>query len=154
PIRIVTPSASTVPSNNSATSGAPGLFQAAGQTSSVPSSGSTPSPTLNQSLASIPPASNNSPAASSSAANARIPEITDLPPASGYTPATFTSAVPQSSVPKPALSPTATPSTANMASTGPSAIQLNSYGYDSQYHWLKGKLEYSQTTHAWRLRYI
>ena len=30
----------------------------------------------------------------------------------------------------------------------------SSYGYDPQYHWLKGKLEYSQSTRIWRLRYI
>ena len=28
------------------------------------------------------------------------------------------------------------------------------YGYDPQYHWLKGKLEYLQSTRSWRLRYI
>jgi hypothetical protein len=42
-----------------------------------------------------------------------------------------------------------------MASTAASSeLSRSSYGYDPQYHWLKGKLEYSQTTHVWRLRYI
>lgn len=39
------------------------------------------------------------------------------------------------------------PSTAAMPSS-------SNYGYDSQYRWVKGKLEYSQTSRAWRLRYI
>jgi len=28
------------------------------------------------------------------------------------------------------------------------------FGYDPQYRWLKGQLEYSQATQTWRLRYI
>jgi hypothetical protein len=46
------------------------------------------------------------------------------------------------------------PVAASSAAAGQPAIQLTNYGYDSQYHWLKGKLEYSQSTHTWRLRYI
>lgn len=40
--------------------------------------------------------------------------------------------------------------------TTPSAAAATSgaYGYDPQYRWLKGKLEYSQSSRQWRLRYI
>ncbi len=60
----------------------------------------------------------------------RVPEITDLPPANS------------AARPAPAAASTA----ANESAGG--------YGYDPQYHWLKGKLEYSQSTRSWRLRYI
>jgi len=132
PIRIVSPSGSMAqpPTTGPTTAGS--------------------SPTLNQSLAAAPPTSFVSPAMAS---NARIPEISELPPATGYLPATFTSGnsqttgsmIPTTAKPNPVPASAAVPN---------SAIQLNSYGYDTQYRWLKGKLEYSQTTHTWRLRYI
>lgn len=28
------------------------------------------------------------------------------------------------------------------------------FGYDAQYRWVKGKLEYSESSRTWRLRYI
>ncbi len=60
----------------------------------------------------------------------RVPEITDLPPANSAARGSIASA----------------PAAANESAGG--------YGYDAQYHWLKGKLEYSQSTRNWRLRYI
>jgi hypothetical protein len=42
--------------------------------------------------------------------------------------------------------PSAAPTTADQPAAG--------FGYDPQYRWLKGKLEYSQATQTWRLRYI
>jgi hypothetical protein len=60
----------------------------------------------------------------------RVPEITDLPPATA------------AARPAPAAASTA----ANESAGG--------YGYDPQYHWLKGKLEYSESSRSWRLRYI
>jgi hypothetical protein len=83
---------------------------------------------------------------------ARIPEIAELPPASGYTPATYTSAVQPGAAQKAAT--IVTPTAATSVGPGQPAIPLANYGYDSQYHWLKGKLEYSQSTNTWRLRYI
>lgn len=84
----------------------------------------------------------------------RIPEITELPPASGYTPAAFTSTAQPAAAQKAATMAAANPAIANSAAGGQPAIPLTNYGYDSQYHWLKGKLEYSQSTNTWRLRYI
>jgi len=42
------------------------------------------------------------------------------------------------------------PSTAAGSPDQPAA----GFGYDPQYRWLRGKLEYSQATQTWRLRYI
>jgi len=42
------------------------------------------------------------------------------------------------------------PSTATGSPDQPAA----GFGYDPQYRWLKGQLEYSQATQTWRLRYI
>jgi hypothetical protein len=40
------------------------------------------------------------------------------------------------------------------AATGSPDQPPAGFGYDPQYRWLKGKLEYSQATQTWRLRYI
>ncbi len=40
------------------------------------------------------------------------------------------------------------------AAASPAASSTANYGYDSQYRWVKGKLEYSQSARTWRLRYI
>ncbi len=47
---------------------------------------------------------------------------------------------------------TASATTANLAN--PLAGQTGSYGYQSDYSWLKGKLEYSAASKRWKLRYI
>jgi hypothetical protein len=48
----------------------------------------------------------------------------------------------------------AAPAAALASTTASSELSRSSYGYDPQYHWLKVKLECSQTTHVWRLRSI
>jgi hypothetical protein len=86
---------------------------------------------------------------------ARVPEIGEPPAFSGR------------SVPVAASPVAATPTLAR-AGTGSTGIGWNrpsaapttadqpaaGFGYDPQYRWLKGKLEYSQATQTWRLRYI
>ena len=100
------------------------------------------------------PAASNS--TSRAAGSARIPEIGELPAFSGRS-------VPVVTSPPVAASPT--PARAGTGSTGtvwnrPSGAPTTAdqpaagFGYDPQYHWLKGKLEYSQATQTWRLRYI
>jgi hypothetical protein len=68
-----------------------------------------------------------------SLSNNRVTELSDLPSKAVSTSAAATQ--------RPAPSSTTTADSA-------------SFGYDPQYRWLKGKLEYSQSTHSWRLRYI
>jgi hypothetical protein len=68
-------------------------------------------------------------AANSSTASAPIRDLADLPPVKT---ASFNAAP---------TGATASPSSSN-------------YGYDAQYRWVKGKLEYSQSARTWRLRYI
>jgi hypothetical protein len=46
-----------------------------------------------------------------------------------------------------------TPIAASTAAAGLPSSSSN-YGYDAQYRWVKGKLEYSQSARVWRLRYI
>jgi hypothetical protein len=40
------------------------------------------------------------------------------------------------------------------APASPATSSSSNYGYDAQYRWVKGKLEYSQSARNWRLRYI
>jgi hypothetical protein len=156
PIRIVAPSGSMSAPNTTSNTTPPGLFQPGGTNSSL-ASNNLSAPTMSQSLASAPAANSFTASPSSPAptvVNARIPEITDLPPAgtptSGYVPATFNSAVPPTIRPASASTTTA----GSNPAAGSPPVQLTNYGYDAQYHWLKGKLEYSQSTRTWRLRYI
>lgn len=37
---------------------------------------------------------------------------------------------------------------------GPASGSASNYGYDAEYQWMKGKLEYSQSSRTWRLRYV
>lgn len=39
-------------------------------------------------------------------------------------------------------------------SSNPATAPRDAYGHDPQYRWLKGKLEYSQSSGRWKLRYI
>jgi hypothetical protein len=72
-------------------------------------------------------------ASNQSMASAPIRDLTDLPPVQT---ASFNAS--------PAVASAA-------ASASPSS---SNYGYDAQYRWVKGKLEYSQSARTWRLRYI
>lgn len=67
-------------------------------------------------------------------ANAPVRDFADLPPVQT---ASFNSA----------------PLAASAAVAGANAASSN-YGHEAQYRWVKGKLEYSQSTRTWRLRYI
>jgi hypothetical protein len=108
---------------------------------------------------------------STAAASNRVPEISELPPAINRVPATGLAprsgvasvstpaggilANQASSVAAGAAGSAATASSSRGANPSASTSDSGSgYAYDSQYHALKGKLEYSQSTHEWRLRYI
>lgn len=52
------------------------------------------------------------------------------------------------------VDPAVVPASATEAVTAPVAAPDSRYGYDPNYQWLRGKLEYSQIDKAWRLRYI
>jgi hypothetical protein len=101
-------------------------------------------------------------AASRTASTERVPELTDLPPvaSTGLQPiANQRSLTPQTvRTTAPATLATIQPASTTGASLGTVAsasnVRISSYGHDPQYHWLKGKLEYSQSTRTWRLRYI
>lgn len=141
-IRIVEPSGSAI--RNSSPTGA----GATAGVTSIPGNASLS--TLNQSFA-----------------QSRSVELADLPPVTRAAPNSFivaSAAVPASNSPVRAPSPTPAARTlptqgASLSSnawTGASTSELpkTSYGFDPQYRWLKGKLEYSQSTRTWRLRYI
>jgi hypothetical protein len=109
--------------------------------------------------------------ASTAAASNRVPEISELPPAINRVSAT--GLAPRSGVTRVSTlgggilanqaSNVAAGTNGSAATTSPSRGAIPSaspsdsgsgYAYDSQYRSLKGKLEYSQSTHEWRLRYI
>ena len=109
--------------------------------------------------------------ASTAAASNRVPEISELPPAINRVPAT--GLAPRSGVTRvttPAGGILANQTSNVAAGANGAAVAATSnrggnpststsdsgsgYAYDSQYQSLKGKLEYSQSTHEWRLRYI
>ncbi|MCG8448270.1 MAG: hypothetical protein MI725_01655, partial [Pirellulales bacterium] len=48
----------------------------------------------------------------------------------------------------------ATPPGSSTSGFGPTREGVNRYGYDPNYQWLRGQLEYSEATHQWKLRYI
>ncbi|MGE0606157.1 MAG: hypothetical protein AB7O62_03450 [Pirellulales bacterium] len=90
--------------------------------------------------------------------------IMDIPPATrpgsptpaggAVQPASFTSAGPNSGM-RSALSNTPTAAaTSTSTPTSPSATIRSRYGYDANYNWLKGQLEYSKAARRWKLRYI
>jgi hypothetical protein len=128
----------------------------------TPASFTTPSPAIR---IVDPPAASSSAlsattpqgtATSGSTGLARIPEIGELPAFSGRSATAAAS-------PPVAAAPTLARAGAAPSGTGwnrPSAVPPTSdqpaagFGYDPQYRWLKGKLEYSQATQTWRLRYI
>jgi hypothetical protein len=151
-IRIVQPASASAPTTSSTSnSAAPGLFQPNGAVSPAPiGSGAAPTGSWQQPVI-------------RAQSSGHIPDITELPPA-GTAYVMQTSPQPATTVastvaarstigPTTGVSPTSAPMTAS-SSTPPSSVQLASYGYDTQYRWLKGQLEYSQSTHTWRLRYI
>jgi hypothetical protein len=70
---------------------------------------------------------------SQTTASAPIRDLTDLPPVQT---ASFNAA--------PAVA----------SATVPASSSSSNYGYDAQYSWVRGKLEYSQSARTWRLRYI
>jgi hypothetical protein len=85
-----------------------------------------------------------------------VPELGDLPPVnaqgmqplSNARPITAGAAVAATSAAAAQRSPPApTPATGR-------TVGISNYGYDPQYRWLKGKLEYSQSDRTWKLRYI
>ncbi len=140
-IRIVEPTAS------SATVRSRAIASSSASANTMP--GGTSAGTLNQSIA-----------------QSRFPELTDLPPVPRATPAAFVSNNPAANVAQAprVLSPASpTPTLASLpanasqpkpAAGSPNDLSRTSFGYDPQYRWLKGKLEYSQSTRIWRLRYI
>ena len=151
-IRIVEPTAKTTAaaggaadtgtiaaggSSSSASGAAPGLFHASGPTSPIMPAGAATSGTLGQSLTSA--ASTNSRSPGAAAASSPVTEITDLPPAGGNLVRAGSAAT-----------STAAATSVNRAAGSSTAV----YGYDPQYRLLKGTLEYSQSNHQWRLRYI
>ncbi len=154
-VRIVEPGAKNAPTSQASDAGAagstatsssggtaPSLFHASGPTASIMPAGAASSGTLGQSLSNAP--ATGSSASGSTSTNSRVPEITELPPA-GTNPAAARAATSSAALSTAAV---ATPSKSTAGST--SAV----YGYDPQYRLLKGSLEYSQSTHQWRLRYI
>jgi len=48
----------------------------------------------------------------------------------------------------------AAPSASAAPAATPAASHQALYGYDPQYRWLRGRLEYSEANHHWKLRYI
>jgi hypothetical protein len=76
-----------------------------------------------------------------------VPELNDLPPAN-------TGVKVMAAAASPSASNAATSAAAPAAAAATSQSDTAGYGYDPQYRWLKGKLEYSQSTRSWRLRYI
>ena len=50
--------------------------------------------------------------------------------------------------------PASAPSAATPGSATSPSVQTGSYGYQGDYSWLKGQLEYSSTKRQWKLRYI
>jgi hypothetical protein len=88
--------------------------------------------------------------------------------AGAATPVSFTSPTPNIRVVDPssskrvpelgelpaAASTAGAPLSTSKPSTAATDAASTNFGYDPQYRWLKGKLEYSQSTRSWRLRYI
>ncbi len=144
-IRIVEPPTRTSTTAGGATSN----LSAPASRASIP--GTAAAGTLNQSLA-----------------QSRSPEISELPSAQTVVPSSFavasvatansglSSRTPSNANPIPTLAtaPAAAGPTKPTTGTATSDLSRSSYGFDPQYHWLKGKLEYSQSTRIWRLRYI
>lgn len=177
------PAASSVASSNTqAAAAASGPSNNATDSSAArgtvtPASFTTPSPAIRivdppatSALASPSPATSSS--MSRTAGATRVPEIGELPTFSGVSrSATLGAATPQALAQPvaPGVSPRATPPTLAqpMAPGGSGSTVWNrpssatsseppvaGFGYDPQYRWLKGKLEFSQATQTWRLRYI
>jgi len=101
-------------------------------------------------------------------------EITDLP-RPGYAPSDYSpqrlrgyrgmvagpATAAASAIPAADSIPTWTPTTATASSSNavtPSRASLpesqGTFGYQSDYQWLRGQLEYSETARRWKLRYI
>jgi len=145
----VTAAAASVPSTN---------VSSAGRGTVTPASFTTPSPAIR---IVDPPASSLttaslSPSTAPSKPASRVPEIGELPAFSGRS-SPIAGSLPPAAAPTAARAGSGSSGTVwNRPSTAPSSSDLPAagFGYDSQYRWLKGKLEYSQATQTWRLRYI
>jgi len=162
-------SASSIASSNAqpsaAASGPPtsATNSSAARGTVTPASFTTPSPAIR--IADPPTAgspalsttiSPSSATSSQTSRSARVPEIGELPAFSGRS-------APVATSPPVAAAPTLARTSTGSSGTvwnRPSGVPPNAdqpaagFGYDPQYRWLKGKLEYSQATQTWRLRYI
>ena len=85
-----------------------------------------------------------------------VPELSDLPPVNTQGMQPLSNARPAVAGASIAAASAATASRSPAASAAGTNrnVGTSNYGYDPQYRWLKGKLEYSQSDRSWKLRYI